>query len=172
MKKIILFFTFAFVATFIANAQRDIVGTPYTFNHNDISLAVDRIDLPAFDKEELMAEDAIRTKEGAPMRIGAMHHVSYNFNNSGRKDILPDGSTLWRLTLHSPGAVAMAVFFSTFNIPEGATMHIYSGDRKQLTGTYTVKDVESNGVMPSEFIGGDEVTIEYHEPADVPFRGD
>ncbi len=171
MKKIILLITFAFVATFIANAQRDIVGTPYTFNHNDISLAVDRIDLPAFDKEELMAEDAIRAKEGAPMRIGAMHHVSYNFNNSGRKDILPDGSTLWRLTLHSPDAVAMAVFFSTFNIPEGATMHIYSGDRKQLTGTYTVKDVESNGVMPSEFIGGDEVTIEYHEPADVPFHG-
>lgn len=75
MKKIILLITFAFVATFIANAQRDIVGTPYTFNHNDISLAVDRIDLPAFDKEELMAEDAIRAKEGAPMRIGAMHHV-------------------------------------------------------------------------------------------------
>ncbi len=171
MKKIILLITFAFVATFIANAQRDIVGTPYTFNHNDISLTVDRIDLPAFDKEELMAEDAIRAKEGAPMRIGAIHHVGYNFNNSGRKDILSDGSTLWRLTLHSPDAVAMAVFFSTFNIPEGATMHIYSGDRKQLTGTYTVKDVESNGVMPSEFILGDEVTLEYHEPADVPYHG-
>ena len=171
MKKIILFISFAIFATLCANAQRDIVGTPYSFNHNDISLAVDRIDLPAFDKEELMAEDAVRAKEGTPLRIGAMHHVSYNFNNSGRKDVLPDGSTLWRLTLHSPGAVAMAVFFSTFNIPEEATLHIYSGDRSQLTGTYTVKDVESNGVMPSEFISGDEVTIEYHEPADVPYHG-
>jgi len=171
MKKFILLFSFALISAFVANAQRDIVGTPYSFNHKDISLAVDRIDLPAFDKDELMAEDAIKAKEGSPMRIGAMHHVNYTFDNSGRTDILPDGSKLWRLTLHSPDAVAMAVFFSTFNIPEGATMHIYSSDRKVLTGTYTMKDIESNGVMPSEFIVGDEVTIEYHEPADVLYHG-
>ena len=171
MKKLFLLVSLDVLVTIAGQAQKEVVGIPYSFIHNDISLAVDRVDFPAYDLNELLAEDAQKMKEGSPLRIGAVRHVSYNFNNSGRTDILPDGSRLWRLTLHSPDALVMAVFFSTYNIPEGATMHVYSGDRKQLTGTYTAEDIEPNGVMASEFIEGDELTIEYHEPADVLYHG-
>jgi Trypsin. len=171
MKKLFLLVSLVVLVAIAGQAQKEVVGIPYSFIHNDISLAVDRVDFPAYDLNELLAEDAQKMKDGSPLRIGAVRHVSYNFNNSGRTDILPDGSRLWRLTLHSPDALAMAVFFSTYNIPEGATMHVYSGDRKQLTGTYTAEDIEPNGVMASEFIEGDELTIEYHEPADVLYHG-
>lgn len=171
MKKSFLFLILTVLFLYSAHAQKEVVGLPYSFTHNDISMAVDRVDFPAYDVNELLAEDDQNMKEGSPMRVGAVRHVSYNFNNSGRTDILPDGSRLWRLTLHSPEARAMAVFFSTFNIPEGATMYVYSSDRKHLTGTYTAEDIEPNGVMASEFIEGDELTIEYHEPADVHYHG-
>ncbi len=171
MKKTFLLFSCIFLLAAYCSAQNNVVGTPYSFTHSNISNAIDRVDLPALDKAALLEEDAQMSKEGAPLRFGAVHHVSYNFSNSGRMDILPDGSRLWRLSLHSPEALSMAVFFSSFNIPEGATMHIYNADRTILTGSYTAADIQPNGVLASEFIEGDEVVIEYFEPADALFHG-
>lgn len=150
-------------------AQKDL--KPYTFTHQNISYDVDKHVLPALDVEELYKEDAINSEKGTPLRIGLVRHVSYTFENSGRTDILPDGSKLWRMTIQSEGAHMLCIFFSTFNIPEGATFHIYSGDRSQLTGSYTNEDVQANGVLAADDIIGDEATLEYYEPADVPFHG-
>lgn len=173
MKKHNLFLAFALIfAASICFAQNDVVGVPYTFSHSDISYSVDKVDLPTVDKEALLAEDAQNIKNGVPLRFGAVQHVSYNFNNSGRTDILPNGDKLWRLTLHSPEALHMAAFFSTFNIPEGATMHVYSGDRSEVGGTYTNEDVQPNGVLSTDFIHGDEITLEYYEPAGALFNGE
>ena len=172
MKKNNFFLAFVLVfATMTSFAQNDVVGIPYTFSHTGISYSVDKVDLPTVNKEALLAEDAQNIKNGVPFRFGTVQHVSYNFNNSGRTDILPNGAKLWRLTLHSPEAVSMAVFFSTFNIPKGATMHVYSGDRSEVGGTYSNEDVQPNGVMSSDFIHGDEITLEYYEPADALFHG-
>ena len=66
----------------------------------------------------------------------------------------------------------MTVIFSEFNIPEGASLHIYNGDRSQLTGTYTNEDfLNTNGFMESEDILDDELVIEYHEPANALYHG-
>lgn len=157
---------FAFITV---QAQKDI--KPYTFTHQNISYDVDQHILPALDIEELYREDAINSEKGTPLRVGVVRNVSYTFENSGRLDILPDGSRLWRLDIKSEGAYMIDIFFSTFNIPEGATFHIYSGDRSQLTGSYTNEDVQSNGVLAADDILGDEAILEYYEPADVPFHG-
>ncbi|MCR4965554.1 MAG: T9SS type A sorting domain-containing protein [Bacteroidales bacterium] len=150
-------------------AQKDL--KPYTFTHNNISYDVDKQILPAVDEEELYKEDALNYKNGTPMRVGIVRNVSYTFDNCGRTDILEDGSKLWRLTIKSEDAHMLNIFFSTFNIPVGATFHIYSGDRSQLTGSYTNEDVQANGVLAADDIIGDEATLEYYEPADVPFHG-
>ncbi|MBO4489139.1 MAG: T9SS type A sorting domain-containing protein [Bacteroidales bacterium] len=171
MKKTLL--TFLCVAFSLATvfAQKEVVGIPYSFNHNNISMNIDKVDLPAVDADKLMAEDAWAEK-GTPMRVGVVHSVDYTFNNCGRKDVLADGSTLWRLSLKSPGALIMTVIFSEFNIPEGASLHIYNGDRSQLTGTYTNEDfLNTNGFMESEDILDDELVIEYHEPANALYHG-
>ena len=133
---------------------------------------IDKIDLPAVDADKLMAEDAWAVK-GTPMRVGVVHNVNYTFHNCGRTDILPDGSLLWRLSLKSPGALMMSAIFSHFNIPEGASFHIYNGDGSQLTGEYTNADYEvTDGLMASEDILGDEMVLEYHEPANALYHGE
>ncbi len=154
---------------FTMQAQKDV--KPYTFTHSNISYDVDSRVLPALDVEELYKDDAINAEKGSPLRVGLVRPVSYTFENSGRTDILEDGSRLWRLTIQSEDAYMLNIFFSTFNIPEGATFHIYSGDRTQLTGSYTNEDVQSNGVLASDDIMGDVATLEYYEPADVPYHG-
>lgn len=171
MKRLFTLFAMLFGTLTILSAQEGPVGTPYTFLHKNISLSVDKVDLPAVDNVALFEEDAAATK-GTPLRVGVGHKVNYTFHNSGRLDELSDGSRLWRLALHSPGAVMMSVVFSHFNIPEKATLHVYSSDRSQLVGTYTNDNVGSNGMFESDDIIGDELVIEYYEPADALFHGE
>ena len=172
MKKTFLTILCVAFAISAAHAQKAVVGTPYSFSHSNISMNVDKIDLPVVDVDKLMAEDAVAPK-GTPMRVGVVHNVDYTFHNCGRTDVLADGSRLWRLSIKSPGAFVMAVIFSQFNIPEGATFHIYSGDRSQLTGTYTNDDYQrTDGLMETEDIFDDEIVLEYLEPANASFHGE
>lgn len=171
MKKLSSIILSLVLMTGVCFAQKAQVGVPYSFMHKDLSQVVDEIALPAVDVDALMAEDGLNMKNGTPLRVGMVHHVKYDFNNCGRVDELPNGAKLWRLSLSSKDALMMAVYFSQFNIPEGAQLFVYSNDRQQLTGTYTNEDVQENGVLASEDIVGDNLTIEYYEPADVPFHG-
>lgn len=153
------------------SAQKEVVGKPYSFNH-PISMNIQKVDLPALDVQALETEDALNhEKDGKPMRIGVAQTLGYNFNNSGSMDILPDGSRLWRLGVKSKDAIMLTAYFTKFNIPEGATFHIYSGDYQQLTGTYTNADVQQNGYLVSEDIMGDEMVFEYYEPATALYHG-
>ena len=171
MRKTILSFLCLALSAATAFAQKEVVGTPYSFDHNNLSMSIDRVDLPTVDADKLMSEDAWAAK-GTPMRVGVVHNVDYTFKNSGRTDILADGSILWRLSLKSPGALMMSVIFSQFNIPEGASFHIYNSDRSQLTGTYTNEDfLQTDGLMASEDIYDDEIILEYHEPATALYHG-
>lgn len=172
MKKLFTLIAITGLFSIVCYAQKEIVGTPYTFLHKDISYSVDKAVLPELDVDELIREDALNYKNGTPLRLGYVHHVSFTFSNSGRTDILPDGSKLWRMIIRSKDAVMLDIFFSKFNIPEGAMLHIYTPDHSQLTGTYTNKDIQENGVLAAEDIIGDEAVIEYFEPADADFRGE
>ena len=172
MKKTLLAFVCVAFTMFATYAQNDVTVKPYSFNHSNVSMIVDKIDLPAVDVDKLLAEDAAAEK-GTPYRVGYTHNVDYNFQNSGRTDVLDDGSRLWRLSLSSPGAIMMSVVFSQFNIPEGATMYVYNADRSQFDGPFTNEDyLQLNGYMTTLALEGDEIILEYHEPADVPFHGE
>lgn len=172
MKKHLFVFALTFLSAITCFAQREVVGTPYSFTHKNISFSVDKAVMPNIDVDKLVVEDALNEKNGTPLRVGYVHHVSYTMANSGRTDILDDGAKLWRLAISSEDALMLDIFFSKFNIPQGAQFHIYSADRSQLTGTYTNKDVQENGVLAAEDIIGDEAILEYYEPADAEFRGE
>ena len=171
MMKKALFFLMVLSLAWMANAQEDVNSLPYSYTHKDVSYSIDEITMPAVDRKALLAEDAQNIKNGTPFRIGINHPVGFTFENCGRTDILSNGAKLWRLGIKSEGAISMSVYFSQFNIPEGATLHIYNGDRSQLTGTYTNADIQENGILVSDDIDDDNLVIEYYEPADVLFHG-
>ena len=140
MKKSIILIAFVLLAIVPAFAQKEVVGKPYSFTHNNISQNVDRIELPVQDHQKLINEDAINfVKDGKPMRVGVSEIVKLNTKNSGRTDILPNGDRLWRVTVKSPDALMLCAYISNFNIPEEASFYIYSGDFSQLTGKYTAE---------------------------------
>ena len=64
MKKLFLLVSLVVLVAIAGQAQKEVVGIPYSFIHNDISLAVDRVDFPAYDLNELLAEDAQKMCSG------------------------------------------------------------------------------------------------------------
>ena len=159
-----------FLTGYTAKAQMSYGGEPYSFK-NTISQVVPTIEIEALDAEALLAEDAEKTDKGHALRIGVTKDVNYTISNSGRMDILPDGARVWRLAFHMEDATFVSMYFSTFSIPDGAELFFYTPDREFVIGKFINKNQMEDGSFYPQDIPGDEVVVEYYEPANVAFEG-
>lgn len=90
--------------------------------------------------------------------------VDFSMQNSGAWQTLPDGSRLWRLHLKAENALGLALSLENFEMPKGATLHLFSPDGRSVFGSY---DADNNTESRKLFIGftkGAATVLEYHEP--------
>lgn len=172
MRKIFTLTAIFVVITSMLFAQTESVELPYSFSKKGISQSIDVQTTPKTDVEKLMQEDVNLMEKSHPLRMGVGYSVDKTFENSGRKDILEDGSTLWREQFVTEGAVMTYLVFDRFNIPAEGRLFIYSPDRTQVFGPYTNADVQEVGKLVTDDIIGDEVVVEYYEPANAAFKGE
>ena len=172
MKKHFVLLLALCISALVTFAQKELVGLPYSFTQKSISQQVDNIAMPAVDKTTLLQEDEEHYVKGELLRVGVVHQTRYTFDNCGRTDILPDGGKLWRANFQSEGAILMSVIFDKFNLPEEGKMYIYSPDHEQVYGPYTNDDIQSVGKMVTDDIEGEEIVVEYYEPANASFHGE
>ena len=148
---------------------------PPSFNRHGISMNIPNVSLPQLDVDIFLAEDQESVKMGNPMRIGIFQPINYTMNNSGRLDVLPDGSRMWRLKLTSPEALAMNLRLLQLNIPDGAELYLYNSFDDKIVWQYDQENIIDYMIGGEEFLSqeipGDEIIIEYFEPADVSFKG-
>jgi hypothetical protein len=150
-----------------AFAQISEGGTPPSFRYDQsrtLRNAVEKTKVSVdFYVEDLREVDAWRSREGAPMPVGKLIPVDYTMDNAGSRTTLPGGERIWQLHLSVPDAVAVMLYYRDFYIPEGGKLFIYSADKSQLLGAYTENTHPSGGLFATEFIGGDELVLEYVE---------
>ncbi|MDR1525449.1 MAG: T9SS type A sorting domain-containing protein [Tannerella sp.] len=143
-------------------------GFPPSFGYDQspaLRSAVDKIRVPVdFYIKDLREVDNWRAREGVPVPVAQLVKVDYTPDNSGSRTTLPGGERIWRLHLEAPGAVAVMLYYRDFYIPAGGKLFIYSADKSRLLGAYTENTHPSGGVFATEFIGGDELVLEYVEP--------
>jgi hypothetical protein len=171
MKKIISLLTFFALSLSVLYAQSEQTERPYSFSQKNISQVIDVQVMPSVDLQKLEREDAEVVDKSAPLRAGVGFSVNHNLLNAGRTDVTADGGTLWRTKYVSEGSIMTYVVFEQFDIPKEAKLFVYSPDREQVYGPYTNDDVQSVGRFESDNIIGDELIVEYYEPADASFRG-
>ena len=140
-------------------------GVPPSFNYQQmLRSAVVETHVPIdFYIEDLRETDNWRAREGAPMPVSKLVAVDYTMENSGYRTTLPGGEKIWQLHLKAKDAVALMLYYSDFYIPKGGRLFIYSADKSQLLGAYTHITNPRGGLFASEFIGGDELILEYVE---------
>ena len=111
--------------------------------------------------EDLRETDSWQARNGIPMPVSKLIPVDYSMENDGFHSILPGGEKIWLLRLKARDAIAIMLYYTDFYIPEGGRLFIYNPDKTQILGAYTHRTHPSGGRFATEFIGGDELILEY-----------
>lgn len=77
---------------------------------------------------------------------------------------LPSGGRIWQLILESSDALGLAVFYDSFYLPPGASLHMYTPDKEKVLGAYTSRVNPPNGKFWTGFTRGSKAILEYYEP--------
>ena len=98
--------------------------------------------------------------------------TDYTPENSGTRFTLSDGTRVWRLGIRSQGALSLNLLFSSYHVPEGAKLFLYNSDQTDVRGAFNHLNNSDLGLLPVAPIEGEELIIEYQEPADAEFPGE
>ncbi|RYJ41175.1 T9SS type A sorting domain-containing protein [Flavobacterium beibuense] len=160
------FFTLLLISVFaIGNAQLSNDATPKGWEFDNLD-GVAPIVMPSFDLAKIEQEDLRNQgRMDIPYRFGYEFVVDYNLANSGHWQTLENGDRIWRIRFYSEGAKTMNFLFSDFYMPEGASLYLYSNDRKDVLGAYDAKQNNPERVLGTWLVNGEDVWVEYYEPA-------
>jgi lysyl endopeptidase len=140
---------------------------PRSFNLPDKALdRVDRKVLKSIDPKRLLEEDRQRGRypeRPAPLRFAVTEQVAFEPGSAGTWQDLPDGR-LWRLRIHSPGAVSHNLGITRFELPAGAKLWIYDPAGKRVEGPFTSRDGKRRARLSTPVIDGDEIVVELFLP--------
>jgi len=118
--------------------------------------------------KDMVETDNWRARQGGLLRIAQVIPADFSIDKSGDNTTLPDGQKIWRLSLKARDAKAIMLYYSDFYIPEGGRLFIYNAEKTQILGAYTHKTNPAGGLFATEFVGGEELTLEYVYPAASP----
>jgi hypothetical protein len=148
--------------TVTAVGQRSVGGRPPSFAYRQAASAfpVEIMRVPiTFNVRDLLEVDEWSARSGSPLRVAQCIPVSYDISNSGTWKALPGGEHIWTLCIKAEAAKALMLYYEDFYIPKGAELFIYNGT--QTLGAYTHETHPEGGLFATEFIAGDELTLEY-----------
>lgn len=172
MKKLTIFFTLCLLITNHLTAQISHGGKPLPMTEINTRSGSIFKEMPSFDIKEQLRIDSLNESD---LRSG--YHFAYKFmtdftpENSGTRFTLADGTRVWRLGIRSTGAFSINVLFSEYEVPEGARLFLYNPDQTHILGSFNQLNNSELGLLPVAPVKGDELIIEYQEPANAPFHG-
>ncbi|MEO8068046.1 MAG: T9SS type A sorting domain-containing protein [Flavobacteriales bacterium] len=171
MRPTALPFVFLLAAVLPAQAQISVDLAPYT-----VLAGIDRSGVPdvtaaPFDASAVAAMDAQRAAEGKLPYYSRFQSVNAGLYGAGQWRMLPNGDRLWRLRVVSPGAIATELYFDEFELPPGATMHVYDDAGAETLGAFTDRNNHESGLFTTALVSGEASTVEYYEPAIVAGAG-
>ncbi len=140
-------------------------GRLYNLNHGPVYF------LPPVNVDSLRAADEIEQGQNLPFRFGYAIKTSFDIVDDGTEAILPDGSSLWRMTVYAPGAYSLNFVFDAFFMPEGGELYIYSPEHDFYRGAFTHKSTRSDSAFATAPLPGDRVVFEYRRfPGSPPAK--
>lgn len=151
------------------SAQISFGGTPPSWNapksklksYDDLKSTI--ITNP-FTIEQLLQDE--ERSEGLPERVGINLATQLSIAQDGEWEMLSSGEKISRLKIESRGAIAISLYYSKFEIPQGAKLFIYNSTRTHLLGAYTSQTNPEGGAFATEFVAGDNLILEYVASSD------
>ena len=123
------------------------------------------LSLPEIDVTGLQKQDQSLPKD-APLRFARTTEADIDPKTYGKWETTDDDLQVWRLKIISPQALSLSLGFTSFNMPAGGCLFVYSPDHNQVLGPYTIDDNAEHGQLWTPTIDGEEVVIEVSVPKD------
>jgi lysyl endopeptidase len=125
---------------------------------------VARVDVAALDLEAVRAEDAVRESEGLAPRYAIPQPVAIDPASAGTWEDLSQSERLWRLRIHSPGALSLNLGFSRYVMPAGGRLLIYDAAMQEEPWLFTAEDNEAHGQLWTPVVLSDDIVVELEVP--------
>lgn len=119
--------------------------------------AAKRISAPAPAMGRLLVGTALPV--GQAIDVGGARHKRASVREFGAIRGSQDGGFVWSGVVNAPGASAVRLHFSGFDLPEGAALYIY-GTNGQAVGPYTGRGPLGNGELYTHSIFGEKVNVQ------------
>jgi len=127
---------------------------------------MERYVLPKFDNQQAFIQNLNESRKGRAEKFAHPFPVQLNLKNAGTWEKRSDGTDVWRCRMYSEDAVSINLGFSEFYLPEGASLFIYSIDRKRILGPFSFEDNELHREMWTPILDTDEIIVELQIPSD------
>lgn len=155
-----------------AGAQISHGGAPLPLTTLKSSSADKFVEMPAFDVAEELRIDSLNESDfRSGYRFAYKFMTSLNIKNAGTSFTLADGTKVWRLGIRSADALSINVLFSEYELPKGGQVFLYNPGQTQILGSFTHLNNSKLNILPVSPVMGDELIIEYQEPANAEFSG-
>ena len=166
MKHIIITIALSLLTVMYCAAQgkAKVSSLPPSFGEKPSTEEIDHISVYPPSAQLIAEETAENEKNGTFYKIGILVPINATVKTSGTWETLENGARIWRLRLSSEGAKASALYFDKFDIPNGASVYVYTSDRKIVDGPYYRSDNPDGKEYMIGNIIGDDITIEYVAP--------
>ena len=132
--------------------------------------AAERIGAPAPATGRLLVGAALEVRQ--PIDVGGARHLGErtSMRDFGAIRGSRDGGFVWSGVVKAPGASAVRLHFTGFDLPEGAALYVY-GANGQAAGPYTGRGPLGNGELFTHSIFGEQVHVQLRQngrPAGLP----
>lgn len=170
MKQILVTIAMLFATLLYGIGQIEQKGLPCFSLEKQINIPT--VVLPKVDLKKLQREDRQKQQSGLKIvRYAEIIDVDLSPETNGIW-IEKDSEKIWYLKIISSHAYSLGVLFDQYRLPVGAKLFIYSSDQKHIRGAFSYKNNKPSNMLPLAPVKGDEIIIEYHEPAKVEFKGE
>ena len=117
------------------------------------------------DLVRLGEEDVARDREGLPPRFAVPEKVSITPAKNGTWEDLGNGQMLWRLRIVGrEGTTSLNLGFTSFKLPQGARLLLYSADGTQVSKAFTAADNEAHGELWTPVVVTKDLIVELTVP--------
>lgn len=145
-------------------------GTPIHIQKLKSAVTHDLLVLPAVDNQKLQRENQQQSGLKS-FRFAHPFDVSLSPANSGQWYSTPEVN-VWQLRIRSTGAYSLNVIFGKYRLPENARLFIIGAAQDDIKGAYTSFNNSPSNSLAIEPVAGDEILIQYEEPAKAAFCGE
>jgi len=152
----------------VVRAQIEDGGLPASFTNNLKSATV--LSQKSLSPIDLRKQIDLDQQEGVRNRYGVVEEVALDIRKVGSYS-QTGNINVWRLQLNADEAQSLGIILSTFDIPEGATLFVYTPDQQIVRGAYTWQNRKENSNFRIGDVSGSQLVVEYNEPVAASFEG-